>query len=823
MANNDIIRHSDIAEDNLMQPLRSEIALTIKELNNLDSELIKMATDLKKSLGANALSSSEDIKKFSQQVEYSTEVLKQSITVKNNIVKTEAALVVAVSGTTQELVENNLALEQTKKLAKDNAKLTSDQVGAYDKLAITLNRAKKEYKDLFILQKEGSIRAKELKASIDSMEISIRSADAQVHQHQRNVGNYGNSFNGLSNSVNQLTREMPAFANSAQTGFMAISNNLPILADAIGQLREKNAALNAEGKAGVPIWKSVASALFSWQTAMGVGITLLVTYGKEIGNAIKELFTFSNKTKEQIDLQNELNAAYEAGIENLKGLNDYRLREAEDNTKINVLKARMRGASVKEIAEIEKKGREKEYSEAINHQVEMDAVLMNLRSAKTAFEVANIANQEDEGYKEALKKLDENIKNQEGLYSLASKTEDTVRRRNKVATQQAKLDEIEGDKKTAEERKKISADLMKKREEDYLKELELQHQVRISEIELMKDDNRKKIALLRENMIYETNVNEVKLRNFKGLYDLQRNIVKKYYQDVEELIKNKTTAESVDPINQNPDLLKKAQKFLVDKRKKEETEELKAKQSLITKSLQLVKSSLDRENALKMKAIDADINASQRREDSLRQIAAKGAQNSQENLAFELRKQAELQAQKDRLIKKQIQQERALALLKAISSGNLNGSKNVDSIINSLPSFFDGTEDTGSANNPLDENGGRLAILHDNEAVLKKDLNRKRQKSGLSLDKTIDYALNYQALLNPTSFDKMPMANHVNDERLLNATNEVANKIDSLENTIRNRPIKDWDVNKTERLIELKLIEGTKTTNIQRKSGGLVR
>ena len=301
MANNDIIRHSDIAEDNLMQPLRSEIALTIKELNNLDSELIKMATDLKKSLGANALSSSEDIKKFSQQVEYSTEVLKQSITVKNNIVKTEAALVVAVSGTTQELVENNLALEQTKKLAKDNAKLTSDQVGAYDKLAITLNRAKKEYKDLFILQKEGSIRAKELKASIDSMEISIRSADAQVHQHQRNVGNYGNSFNGLSNSVNQLTREMPAFANSAQTGFMAISNNLPILADAIGQLREKNAALNAEGKAGVPIWKSVASALFSWQTAMGVGITLLVTYGKEIGNAIKELFTFSNKTKEQID------------------------------------------------------------------------------------------------------------------------------------------------------------------------------------------------------------------------------------------------------------------------------------------------------------------------------------------------------------------------------------------------------------------------------------------------------------------------------------------------------------------------------------------
>jgi len=315
MANNDIIRHNDIAEDNVLGPLRSEIALTVQELNKLDADLIKMATDLKKSLGANALSTSEDINKFSQQVEYSTEVLKQSVTVKNNIIKTEAMMVNAVTETNKTLVEERVALEQVNKTIKDNAKLNSDQVGAYDKLAITLNRAKKEYKDLFILQKEGSVRAKELKASIDSMEVSIRAADAQVHQHQRNVGNYGNSFNGLSNSVNQLTREMPAFANSAQTGFMAISNNLPILADAIGQLREKNAQLNAEGKKGVPIWQSVAGSLFSWQTAMGVAITVLTVYGKEIGNFFKSLLGLETKTKDQIEAEKKLVDARNQAIE----------------------------------------------------------------------------------------------------------------------------------------------------------------------------------------------------------------------------------------------------------------------------------------------------------------------------------------------------------------------------------------------------------------------------------------------------------------------------------------------------------------------------
>lgn len=97
-------------------------------------------------------------------------------------------------------------------------------------------------------------------------------------------------FNGLSNSINQVSRELPAFAFSAQTGFLAISNNIPILVDEINNLRKANAALNAEGKASVSVFKQVVSSLFSWQTALSVGISLSVLYAKEIGNFFKELF-----------------------------------------------------------------------------------------------------------------------------------------------------------------------------------------------------------------------------------------------------------------------------------------------------------------------------------------------------------------------------------------------------------------------------------------------------------------------------------------------------------------------------------------------------
>lgn len=92
-----------------------------------------------------------------------------------------------------------------------------------------------------------------------------------------------NKFSALSNSVNQITRELPAFTYSAQTGFMAIANNIPILTDAIARLRAENEQLRASGQKTTPVWKQLIGSLFSWGTALSVGITLLTVYGKEIG------------------------------------------------------------------------------------------------------------------------------------------------------------------------------------------------------------------------------------------------------------------------------------------------------------------------------------------------------------------------------------------------------------------------------------------------------------------------------------------------------------------------------------------------------------
>lgn len=126
-------------------------------------------------------------------------------------------------------------------------------------------------------------------------------------------------WNGFSNSINQISRELPAFTYSFQTGVMAISNNLPILSDEISRMRKENQALVASGQKAVPVWKQVASSLFSWQTLLSVGITLVTVYGKEIGEWIKAALRGKGALDELRKSTKELNETRLKGSKDAQG------------------------------------------------------------------------------------------------------------------------------------------------------------------------------------------------------------------------------------------------------------------------------------------------------------------------------------------------------------------------------------------------------------------------------------------------------------------------------------------------------------------------
>lgn len=119
--------------------------------------------------------------------------------------------------------------------------------------------------------------------------------------------------NNLRMQFSQVARELPSLAMGPQMFILAISNNLPMLTDAIADVRKQNELLKASGQKSVPVWKQLASSLFSWQTALVAGISLLIVYGNGMIEWVKNLTKAKKELTETEKLQQAVNTAHREG------------------------------------------------------------------------------------------------------------------------------------------------------------------------------------------------------------------------------------------------------------------------------------------------------------------------------------------------------------------------------------------------------------------------------------------------------------------------------------------------------------------------------
>jgi hypothetical protein len=298
--------------------LNTEEAKTISQTNKALQEAEKIRTQAAKTATENAKASTEASKATLNEAKASTENSKQRLLEQ----RYTAAL--------------NKEKERLESLTdKELAKLNQQQ-SAYGRLRNEYNAAAAEAKELasqyVLLERElenlqaaqakgsglapgnntdGQIAAKKLQLAQLSQQMEVANASAfklskgllsieqAVGQSQRNVGNYQSAVFALT----QVLREAPSFANSFQTGLMAISNNLSILKDEFDRVKL------ATGSTSAAI-KIFASSLFSAGNIMTLaftGLLFLVQYlnaaGKETKQANAELTDFEksiNKISETI-------------------------------------------------------------------------------------------------------------------------------------------------------------------------------------------------------------------------------------------------------------------------------------------------------------------------------------------------------------------------------------------------------------------------------------------------------------------------------------------------------------------------------------------
>ena len=220
----------------------------------------------------------------------------------------------------QSIKESNARNSLNKQREQSLAQLEKEKVkleaasNMYNKVQSKMNALSNEYKNLATKKELGiSLTDKEakrydfLQGKIQTYDKTLKAVDGTMGKYQRNVGNYAGAFNPLNNSINQLSREMPAFANSVQTGFMAISNNLPIFFDAMGGIINQNKELQAQGKPTKSVFSQLAGAIFSWGTALSVGVTLLTIYGKDIVEFASNLMKGSKAIDSMKESQKSMN------------------------------------------------------------------------------------------------------------------------------------------------------------------------------------------------------------------------------------------------------------------------------------------------------------------------------------------------------------------------------------------------------------------------------------------------------------------------------------------------------------------------------------
>lgn len=291
-----------------MQSASSSISLTSSayaEILNTVTSYDNKAKELNERLSANKIRLDEIRRELS---ELSKELSKGIISQQEYLNKVSDLTIKE-----RDLVQQN---KQYTSLLNAHSKAMVSTAGSYNEMSAAVVQLENRFRNLSEAQRQGDQGVGLIK-QIKQLKDELKAIDAQMGNYQRNVGNYTSHWNGLNASVQQVARELPSLAVGWNTFFLAISNNLPIMADEIKRARDEFKALQESGQKGVPVWKQLTKSILNWQTALVVGITLLSVYGKDIMNWIEKLFKAKEVTGDLIDYENKLLIARQKGIQDI--------------------------------------------------------------------------------------------------------------------------------------------------------------------------------------------------------------------------------------------------------------------------------------------------------------------------------------------------------------------------------------------------------------------------------------------------------------------------------------------------------------------------
>lgn len=275
---------------------------------------------------------------------------------------------------------------------------------------------------------------------------------------------------------------------------------------------------------------------------------------------------------------------------------------------------------------------------------------------------------------------------------------------------------------------------------------------------------------------------ELELKAFNDKKNLDQEKIDQVKQTEDEITDlYKATADSI--ITADKAAAKKANDLLVQR--------LQAYREFTQQIIQLI----DKQTDAKLQAIDKELQASEKREDELRQLAIKGTNTASDSLAAEQQRQAELERQKEELERKKLRRQAILSGLDLLTqkledddadavTSTIRDMTRLIAILSNLPAFAEGTEfiERGTAPKGKDR---ILARVNEGERILTTDQNK--QIGDLSNEELTSIAKDYN---NGVFQDVNYMKPKLKELHQPYQSNEaILTKFDELKRTIENKPM----------------------------------
>ena len=180
-----------------------------------------------------------------------------------------------ITAQTAKNITSRQALSQVQKL---NATLASAETSELQKMDAQMKLISLDLQKMVVAKQTETKAYTDGIAKLKNMSVEYdRLSKASGASMMKTKSMYGSTF-----QLTQVMRELPNFAIDARVGFMALSNNLPMLADGFSQLKNEIDATTGKAYGFSGAAKIFAKSLLSLNTIMIVASTLLVLYGKDI-------------------------------------------------------------------------------------------------------------------------------------------------------------------------------------------------------------------------------------------------------------------------------------------------------------------------------------------------------------------------------------------------------------------------------------------------------------------------------------------------------------------------------------------------------------